>query len=51
MTKSIDTADNENESRCVISRDRFPWLSPYILSEDSYLRPYVVDIPLKLLRG
>jgi hypothetical protein len=23
----------------------FPWLSPYILSEDSYLGPYAVDLP------
>jgi hypothetical protein len=28
----------------------FPWLSPYILSEDSYLRPYVVELPLEVAK-
>jgi hypothetical protein len=26
----------------------FSWLSPYILSEDSYIGPYVVELPPKV---
>jgi hypothetical protein len=40
----------ETTADVFISRDCFPWLSPYILSEDSYLRPYVVELPLEVAK-